>query len=233
MNSTTRRSCSSTLSLRSILAAGCLSLASLAGCAPEGVTADPAVEPATVASLPTQLTLSPVPVIFVPGTQGTQATPTLSVTTPTVDRANRDLRVRLREFDVAAFGEAIDRAGKDYVPGVAALPGQPAATAGETLRAVRNVVGRSVHDAEVKLEHEQPACGGDEVSCAERFVDAVTRIDGQLAHEIADLARSLGPVSADLQVSLWRSERDGVETPVAVTLQGHRDGRLVGIIVFQ
>ncbi|MFO0625002.1 MAG: hypothetical protein U0325_05240 [Polyangiales bacterium] len=244
MHGTARRFCPS---LRATLTLGYLALSTLSGCAPVDAT-EPHPGAEDVAS--TTLRLDPER-DAAEGLRADRANPATIHTASAVEAPTRqDLRGPLltadpvapgtlsptldQAFDPGVFSQAVGRAMGAYVPGAAALPPVAVPTRDDAETAVTNLVRRSVNAPVTALTKDLLRCGDEGAeACSARFVRVVADLDERLAADLSPLVQQLRTVCPELRATLWHEARNGVVTPLAVTLHGRHLGALVGVVVFR
>lgn len=148
-------------------------------------------------------------------------------------------------FDRDRFAEAVAEAARANDADAAALParevflddtlrGEPPGFDASIQQRVRELVARAAGaSADGLSAADDVACGpAGEVDCPKRFVQLVSRHNNDFAQAVAPLVRRLPAAAADLRVTFWKVERDGVAQPGAFTFQGRIGDRLVGIVFF-
>lgn len=224
---------------RSTLFAGCFALLALSGCAPVDGAGDvselsardgnglPVLDDRLGAPPPSALDPSSV----LPDGVGA-ARPSLDLRAPSAI-ADGAIGSLPPAFDRDAFAAAVERAGSKHAPGVASLPGDPAANGKAAQDAVRGVVARSFDGDGSQVEGDVRECPADPIGCASMFSRHVAGFNGGLSLALDPLALRLVARASDLRVTAWTATRGGAVSDLAVTLHGRVNGRVVGVVVFR
>lgn len=99
---------------------------------------------------------------------------------------------------------------------------------------VRTIVGAVSGVGPENVLAEDTRCDQrDPVSCAFQFERIVASHNGALSAALAPYSRVVSGFATDVQVVSWTPVRDGSPRAPVTTIQGIRDGRLLGIVVLR
>ncbi len=228
------------------LVLGLFAFAPLGACAPEHLEFPPEppadARPAPRVDLPNEL----APGAVAGAARPAPAAPAASTLAPSGAAADHAIEVGSGlVFDRDRFAEAVAEAARANDADASALPSRevfqlgglrgeaPGFEASIALR-VRELVARAAGASASGLTAaDDVACGpSGDAACPKRFVQMVSRHNNGFAQAVAPLVRRLPAAAADLRVTLWKVERNGVQQPGAVTFHGRIGDRLVGIVFF-
>lgn len=74
---------------------------------------------------------------------------------------------------------------------------------------------------------------GQTERCAEQFESLIGGQNAALGEALAPYARLVSEAATDIQLVTWTPVRDGYPQYPVISLQGIRDGRILGIVVFR